>query len=145
MVSEGAYPLKIVGVVATASQGRRGWSVSTGGEEGTGTKTLGRLHRRPPAGNREPCAAFSVSAGPGRGGGAGPGAEAVGARPTRGSALGAARLPVELCPPPLSLPLLVPGRPWDLGFAGHPRPARSWRPELAKEAAEPGRAGRCGR
>ncbi|XP_054364042.1 protein-associating with the carboxyl-terminal domain of ezrin isoform X2 [Mirounga angustirostris] len=43
MVSEGAYPPKIVGVVATASQGRRGWLVSTGGEEGTGAKTLGRL------------------------------------------------------------------------------------------------------
>jgi len=43
MVSEGAYPPKIVGVVATASQGRRGWLVLTGGEEGTGAKTLGRL------------------------------------------------------------------------------------------------------
>ncbi|CAK7311621.1 hypothetical protein VULLAG_LOCUS16210 [Vulpes lagopus] len=49
MVSEGAYPPKIVGVVATASQGRRGWLVSTGGELGTGAKTLGRLPRRPPA------------------------------------------------------------------------------------------------
>lgn len=60
--------------------------------------------------------------------------------------LGVVSLPVELCSPPqCSLPLLFAGRPANLGFAGDPRPGRRWRPELSKEAAEPGLAGRCGR
>lgn len=66
--------------------------MSTGGEEGTGAKTLARLPRRPPAGNREPHAASSVSAGLGRGGGGRAGCEAVGARaPISGPRLGPAR------------------------------------------------------
>lgn len=68
--------------------------VSTGGEEGTEAKILGRLPRRPPTGNREPRAASSVSAGLGRWGGGRAGSEARGwgvgnARPARWSALGA--------------------------------------------------------
>ena len=67
--------------------------VSAGGEEGTEAKILGRLPRRPPAGNREPRAPSSVSAGLGRWGGGRAGSEARGgggnARPARGSALGA--------------------------------------------------------
>jgi hypothetical protein len=94
--------------------------VSTGGEEGTGAKTLGLLPRRAPAGNREPRAAFPVS-----GRGAGRGRAGVRALPLAGPRSGPPRgrarrgAGCRLSSAVLrAVPLLISGRLANVGFSG---------------------------